>query len=549
MKNYLLNKFSQYLDSIKFEDKTIIEVLKTKDPKFGDYTSNIAMRLTKKLNKPPMNIAEKIKKFIEKNNDGDFDKVTVTEPGFVNVFLSKKLLIERALKFIDDDYKPSFDYIKHKKINYEYVSANPTGDLHIGHARQATVGSIAVNALRYVGHEVFTEYYVNDAGVQMENLAKSVYYHYIKMKGAETQLTEESVTYNGKEIIEYARILAGLNIDIVGRTEAEKIQTIMELSCLHYLNEIKRLLKNELNIPEFDKWTSELELIRYELKEVVEKLRELDVIYRKDGATFLKTEMYGDEKDRVIIKRDGTHTYLLPDIANHLNKAKREFDLLVDLWGKDHHGYEARVQASMNALNVGGKLEVDFINMVHVMRGSEVVKMSKRAGTSLRIKDVISEVEPDVLKYSLVSKAMGQNMEIDIDEVLKEDLSNPYYYVQYSNARCNQIIEKYKEIHGGAITILDTFESLGSEESERELLSKMNEFEDVMVSIEKEREPSLLVNYQRELSQVFNTYYASCKVIAEDNELSMERINLILAIKNLFKTIFDILGIDAINKI
>lgn len=552
MKNYLANKFAAYLDSINFEDKSVIEVIKTKDVKFGDYTSNIAMRLTKALGKNPMDIANEIKEFFEANNGGDFKEVTVTNPGFVNMFLTKELLINVATKYLEEGYKPSFNTIKKKNINYEYVSANPTGDLHIGHARNAVVGNSTINALKYMGHNVRAEYWINDAGVQMKNLAESVYWFFAPLANIPFEnLTEEAVSYKGEEIEDYGKQLAAEGFMPEGSNEEERINSMILKCGEHFLANIVTLLKDELRIQEFDNWQSEKWTLENKFGEVFADLKAKGYVYEKEDATWVKSSEYGDEKDRVIIKSDGTYTYMAADIAYHLIKYDEgNMDLLIDLWGKDHHGYEPRMQAALKAAGLpDGALEVDFISMVKVMKGGEEFKMSKRAGTSLRIKDILSEMESDVFKYFLVSKAKEQNMTIDIEEITKKDMSNPYYYVQYANARMNQIIERYKnEI--GELEVVNEYKLLGSEVQEKDLASKMAEFEDVMVTMDKEREPSLILNYQKELAQVFNTFYAACKVVDQDNkELSKERVNLVLALKNQFKAIFDIMSIVPVEKI
>ncbi len=252
MKTILEKPFFDYLESINFEDKGVIEVLKTKDKKFGDYTSNISLRLTKALQKNPIEIAEEIKTFIEANFQEDFSEVTVTNPGFVNLFLSDSFVVNNAMKFVDENYKPTFDTINKLKINYEYVSANPTGDLHIGHARNAIVGDIVIRVLKYIGHEVFTEYYTNDGGNQMIVLSESVYYYYAKFKGIDSELTEENVGYHGQEIKDYAQKLIDQGYEPEGSTERERIESMEQMTGKHFLDTIKQLLV-DINLQPFDK--------------------------------------------------------------------------------------------------------------------------------------------------------------------------------------------------------------------------------------------------------------------------------------------------------
>ncbi len=551
MKNILAKPFIAYLDSINFEDKSVIEVLKTKDKQFGDYTSNVSLRLTKALGKNPMEIAEEIKTYIETNFNDDFNQVTVTNPGFVNLFLSEKFVVNNALKFVDENYKPSFNQINNININYEYVSANPTGHLHIGHARNAVVGDVTVNILKYLGHNVRTEYWINDAGVQMRNLAESTYYYYAEAANIPLEnLTEEDVSYKGEEIKAYGKELADQGYEAQGETQEDRINNMINLCGKYFLDEIVNLLKNEMKIQEFDNWQSEKWTLENKFGPVFDELKQKGFVYENEGATWVKTSEYGDEKDRVLIKSDGTYTYMAADVAYHIIKHDHgNIDLMIDLWGKDHHGYEPRMQAALEAVGITkGSLEVDYISMVKVMKDGEELKMSKRAGTSLTIKDILSEMDAESFRYFLISKSKEQDMKIDIDIATAEDMNNPLYYVQYANARANQIIEKYKaEI--GEINILNSFDKLGTEEKEKDLMVKMNEFEDTLVSINTEREPSLLINYWKELAQSFNSFYSSVKVITDDKELSEQRVNLILAVKNQFRTIFNLVGIEPVDKI
>jgi len=548
MKNYLSELIFNYLQSIKCNMWSIVEVLKTKDLKFGDYTSNTPLRLSQMMNKRPMDIAENIKTYLEENHSKYFEKITVTEPGFVNMFLSKDLLVKQSLLFSKDNYKPVFNHIEKQKINYEFVSANPTGDLHIGHARNAIVGEISSRVLEYIGHDIYREYYINDGGNQINELATSIYFYLSSFLKKDITLSKEDVGYHGKEIISFAEKLYKEKFKLKGSTQKDEINSLKEIATKHFLNEIKTIL-NKLGLDKFDKWTSEKKILESEkINEMINILKEKDALYEKDGATWIKTEKFKDAKDRVLIKANGSYTYMVADVINHIDKIKNGCDKMIDLWGKDHHGYEDRIKATLKWLGYKEKLSIDYINMVQILNGNEIVKMSKRAGTSLRIKDILKEMDVDVFKFFIVSKAKEQEMEIDINIAKQTDVSNPFYYVQYANARVNQIIEKYKnEI--GEIKTLSSFKLLGEEEKEKELLRKIVEFEDVILSINKNREPSNIINYLKELSQSFNSYYATCKVISDNKELTNERIILLISIKNLYKIIFKLIGIKPIDKI
>ncbi len=547
MKNQLAKPFIAYLDSINFEDKSVIEVLKTKEKKFGDYTSNISLRLTKALGKKPMDIAEEIKTFISENFKEDFTEVTATAPGFVNLFLSPKFIVGEALKFVDTGYKPEFDGVDRIRILYEFVSANPTGDLHIGHARNAIVGDIVIKALRYIGHEVDAEYYINDGGNQIQVLAESIYFYMAKFGNFETNLDQEAVGYHGQEIKDYAQKMIDEGFELKGETEEEKINSLKETAGKDFLEVIKNLLI-EMGVVEMQAWASEKELIETKVGPLFDKLKSMDAIYESEGATWIKVSEFGDEKDRVLVKANGLYTYMVPDLAYHMQKYERGYDLIIDLWGKDHHGYEPRIQAGLKSMGYENKLEVDYISMVQIMNGGEVVKMSKRAGTSFRIKDALRDLPADLLRFFIVSKAKEQEMEIDINIAAQNDMSNPYFYVQYTNARVAQIISKYNE-EVGEIPTVTSFDKLGLDEKERDLMVKMNEFEDIILSINADREPSLIINYVKDLSQEFNSYYSSVRVITEDAELTSQRINLVVALRNQLKTIFNIIGITPKDKV
>lgn len=547
MKEKLSNIFKEYLESVNLSKKIVAEIIKTKDSKFGDFTSNIALKISKSLSKKPIDIAEEIKIFLEKSNIKFIEKITVTIPGFINLFLTKDLLVEEAMKYVDENYKPNFNLIKKLKINYEYVSANPTGDLHIGHARNAIVGEMTVRVLKYVGHEVYTEYYINDGGKQIIVLAESVYFYFAKLKGIKCSLKKEKVGYHGKEIISLAELLYNQNFQEKGTTQNEKILSIASECTSYFLKEIENLLL-KIGLPKFDKWTSEKQLLEEEVPAILKSLKKNGYTYEKDGATWISTEKFGDKKDRVLIKSDGTYTYMVADVSNHINKSERGFDLMIDLWGKDHHGYEERIQASLRALDVSAKLEIDYISMVQIKNNNEVVKMSKRAGTSLRIKDILEDMDNDVFKYFIVSKSKEQEMEIDINMANKDSNTNPFYYTQYANARINQIIENYK-FTKGTIKNKESFSLIGIKEKERSLLVKMVEFEDTIILVSREREPSIMLNYLRELSQNLNGYYSVCRVVSDNNELSRERVLLMVALRNQYRIIFNLMGIKPIDKI
>lgn len=547
MKNFLIEKIKYFLNENNLKEE--VEVLKTRDETFGDYTSNIALKLAKKMDNSPIEIAEKIKLFLDHNFKGDFKKITVTKPGFINFFLSKQILLSVSLKFIDENFKPKFLSIEQEKYNYEFVSANPTGDLHIGHLRNAVVGDITINLLTYVGHKVTREYWINDYGNQIVMMAQSVLFYLAKELNLSISLKKEDIGYNGEEIKDFAKYLASDKAELFkNKSEEEIILFIQELGVKYYLEKIKQLLK-DINVKNFYYWTSEREMYESgKVKKAIEKLENVGALYKKDNAIWLKSKQYGDDKDRVIIKNDGSFTYMTADIANHIQKFERGFERLINLWGADHHGYEKRIHASLEHLGYdASRLKVDFINMVQIIEKGKKTKMSKRAGTSLRIIEILKLIDADPLRYFIVSKSKEQNIILDISKIKEESSNNPFYYVQYANARANQIIENYRQKYNTP-NLITTFINLGDNNKERKLLLKIIEFEDIILNAVEKKEPYVLITYQKELAQIFNSFYNDVKVVVDDKNIAEERIQLVLIVKMVFQRLFAILGIEPINK-
>lgn len=514
---------------------------------FGEYSINLPLKLSKQLKENPMIIAEKIQKIIEKENNPLFEKVEVMRPGFINFFLSQESLQEEILKFFDENYKPTFDHLKKDKINYEYVSANPTGFLHIGHARNAIVGDITVKLLKYVGNEVYTEYYINDYGNQINNLTNAVNFYYQKALGNDVTTFEEP-QYKGKEIITYGELLAkefGKEFELLNE---ENFLQLKEKTLTHFLEEIKKTLAS-IKIAPMDEWVSETTLYTSDkVSNALKALEESNKTYQKDGATWLKTTEYGDDKDRVLLKEDGGFTYLVGDIANHIFKLSKGYNKLINLWGKDHHGYETRVKASLSFLGHDDVLEVDYISMVQILNKGEVVKMSKRAGTSLTINEMLKDIEPNLLRYFIVSKSKEQNLEIDINKVKEENSNNPFFYMQYANARTNQLLEKYFKTINDTIKIPKEFKNFLQTEKELDLVKNLLQFEEIISNALLQREPSMLVNYLKVLANSFHSYYNDFKIIGEDKEQTNENIILVKIYQNVANQVLDLLGIETFTK-
>ena len=549
MKYQIHNNLLSILENsfLEIDLKSTLEIINNfhKDSKiFGDYSTNLPLKLSKTLKKNPMELAEKIKDIIMSSDSKVFEKVEVARPGFINFFLSKDFLVEEYSNFLDKDYVPRFNHLEKSKINYEYISANPTGWLHMGHARNAIVGDVVTNMLIYVGNEVYLEYYINDYGSQIDNLAASIRYYYDLKLGQNTETDE--ATYKGQEIIDFAeKLFLEYGSDFSEKND-KNFEIIKEKSLTHFLDEIKKTV-HSLKIKPFDEYVSEAGLYANgKVEEYVNKLRDSGKTYMKDNALWLKTTDFGDDKDRVLMKENGEFTYLVGDIANHGYKIEKGFTKMIDLWGKDHHGYETRVKASLSFLGYDNYLDIDYINMVHISNNGAKVKMSKRAGTSLTINNLLQILPVDVLRYFMISKSKDQGLEIDIANVTDNSNSNPFYYLQYSNARANQLLEKFQ---GKMPTNIDNFKNIGlNDSSERNLLKKVLELEEMVTISLAQREPSILINYSKELASSFHSFYNNCPILTDDNQLTQERIFVVKVFKNSIERLFKLIGIDILNK-
>ena len=398
----------------------MVEVPKNREN--GDFSSNIAMQLTKVLKDNPRNIAEKIVDKI-KDNTKEIDKVEIAGPGFINIYLKD----EYVFSGIDNVLKANKDYGKlnignKEKINIEFVSANPTGILHLGTARGAAYGANLANIMSFAGYDVTKEYYINDAGNQINNLGMSLKERYKGLCGLKENMPEGG--YYGNEIIDIAKYIKEKYSD---KKLDEDIEYFKKVAVDYLLDIIKKDL-SDFKVT-FDVWTSEKDIrSKGRIEESIKILDEKGLVYKKDDALFLKTTDYGDDKDRVLVKTDGSYTYLVPDIAYHLDKFDRGFDYLVDVFGADHHSYVSRLKASIEALGYDkDKLEVRLLQMVRLLRDGEVVKMSKRTGGNITIRELVDEIGSDAARYFFASRSLDGQMDFDINLALKKSNENPFF--------------------------------------------------------------------------------------------------------------------------
>lgn len=525
-------------------DQESITIEIPKDKSHGDYSTNLAMQLTKLLKRNPRQIAEAIIEALDKEN-ANIEKVEIAGPGFINLFLAKDAMTSIIKEVLEEkEAYGTTTYGQGTKYNVEFVSANPTGDLHLGHAKGAAVGDSICRIMSAAGYDVTREYYINDAGNQIHNLALSLYARYKQAFGQDVTMPEDG--YHGKDIIDIATKIKEIDGDkYLEMDEGKAIAFFRNKGTEYELQKIKDIL-NEFRVS-FDVWFSETSL--YENDRVVptiEKLKSAGYTYEEEGALWFKSTEFGDDKDRVLIKSDGSYTYLTPDIAYHLNKLDRGYEYLVDLLGADHHGYINRMKAAIQALGYNAdQLNIDIIQMVRMMNNGEPVKMSKRTGNAVTIKDLIEEIGVDATRYFFVSKAANTPFDFDIGLAKSKSNENPVYYAQYAHARMCSIKAQAAKAN---IDYSDKYDLLVNPK-EIELVKHINEFRNVIIDSAINRTPHKITNYVQRLAQLFHSFYNECYVIDEDNlELSGQRLALVEATRITMANTLNLIGVSAPEK-
>ena len=513
-----------------------------KDNSNGDYSTNIAMRLTKILHQNPQIIAKTIVEGLTKKLD-DVDKIEIAGPGFINFWIKKTALadiINTAISLNEDFGKN--DSGNGLKILVEYVSANPTGPLHCGHARGAAWGDVICRLLKKSGYDVLREYYINDAGHQIDMLGESIYQRYLESYGLEFHLPDDG--YHGQDVKE---IMEEIKKDVGDKylhtTKEEAVKFFRWEGRTRELERIKKDLKYYRC--EFDSWVSEQWIVdENRVEKSLEKMIEMGLTYQQDGALWFKSTEYGDDKDRVLKKSDGYYTYLTPDIANHMYKYERGYEKLVNLWGADHHGYIARMKAAIQALgHQKDSLEVDLIQMVRLVENGQEVKMSKRTGNAITIRELVDDIGCDAARYFFISKAVDTHMDLDLGLARSQSTDNPVFYAQYAYARICKLLKQAPEL-----TVLDHYDLL-TDQKEVELLNLMGSFTKVVADAAATRAPNKMCNYIQKLSQAVHAYYGSdCKVNDPNNaELTSQRVALLSAVKITLHNALDLIGVDALE--
>ena len=519
----------------------IVEV--PKDKSHGDFATNAAMLLTKQAKMKPRDIAQAIVDSLNKESKL-IEKVEIAGPGFINFYLSQNWLYD-ILPVVEaqDTAYGSVDIGKGEKVQVEFVSANPTGLLHMGNARGGALGDSLANLLTMAGYDVTKEFYINDAGNQIVNLGLSLEARYRQLLG-ETGCEIPENGYHGQDIIDTAqRIVDAVGDSYLQLPEAERQEKMIATA----LDEKIAAIKSGLAAfgVEYDVWFSETTLHESgAVKEVVDLLTEKGMTYEKDGAIWLKTTDFGEEKDEVLIRSNGIPTYFAADIAYHKNKFDRGFKRVINIWGADHHGHVARMKRSMDAIGYNGDdLTVLLMQLVRLYQNGEVVRMSKRTGQYVTLQELIEDVGKDAARYFFIMRNPDSHLDFDLDLAKEQSSDNPVYYVQYAHARINSILKATgKAVPKAAECDL----TLLKEESELELIRKIANLPTEIAYAAEQLEPYRMARYATELATLFHSFYNSCRVINEDDEaLTNARLVLVNAARITLRNVLTMLGVSA----
>ncbi|MGA9226490.1 MAG: arginine--tRNA ligase [Mesobacillus sp.] len=522
-------------------------VLETpKEKTHGDYSTNMAMQLARVAKKAPRQIAELLIENFDKSK-ASIEKIEIAGPGFINFYMDNSYLTDLIPAILDagDNYGES-KVGNGQKVQVEFVSANPTGDLHLGHARGAAVGDSLCNVLSKAGYDVSREYYINDAGNQINNLALSVEARYFQALGMDKTMPEDG--YQGEDIIGIGKKLAEEFGDkYVNVPDQERFDTFREYGLKYEMAKLKQDLENFR--VKFDVWYSETSLYHDgKIDVALDALRANGHIYEEDGATWFRSTELGDDKDRVLIKQDGSYTYLTPDIAYHKNKLERGFEKLINIWGADHHGYIPRMKAAIQALGYDrDTLEVEIIQLVHLYKNGEKMKMSKRTGKAVTMRDLIEEVGLDAVRYFFAMRSADTHMDFDLDLAVSQSNENPVFYAQYAHARISSILRSAEE-QGFTVGTEADFKLIEAEK-EMDLLKKIGEFPLAVAEAAQKRMPHRISNYIFELASVFHSFYNAEKVLDMDNkERTQARLSLIKSAQITLKNALALIGVSAPEK-
>ncbi len=511
------------------------------DPKHGDYSCSVALKLAREARMKPLDIAKAVAGFID--SSPEIEKMDVAPPGFINFTLEKKWLAKQVETILREDKTyGNIDIGKGKKIQIEFVSVNPTGPLHVGHGRGAVLGSTLCNVMTAAGFDVTREYYFNDSGSQMDTFRDSLWVRYQQALGRDAEMPENS--YMGNYLVDLAKEIVKEKGDrYLKMPEAQGLNELGELGLAKILQGTKADLKN-LRV-QYDVWYSEKTLYENgQFDKVMKLLQEKGYITKKESATWFVSTALGEDKDNVIIRSNGSPTYFAADIAYHYNKfIERKFDKVINIWGADHMGHVARMKAVVSALGIDPARLVIIINqMVTMRRGGEIVRISKRTGDMITLRELLEEVGVDACRFILLSRTADAQMDFDLELAKKQSAENPVYYVQYAHARIASILRVAQERgatdEGGDVGLLTS-------EPELKLIRQMLLLPELVEIIAQTLEPHHLTYYAQDLATVFHAFYKDCRVISDDKALTAARLKLVKAAKLVLGRTLNLMGMTA----
>lgn len=510
-----------------------------RDKTHGDFATNIAMLITKEAKKNPREIAALLTGEMDLNKT-KIESIQIAGPGFINFYLKENWL-QSVIPLVlqEKDQYGSSDFGQGRKVMIEFVSANPTGLLHMGNARGAALGDSLSKIMNFAGYEVKKEFYINDAGNQIENFGKSLEARYFQLLGRDFPFPEEG--YHGEDIKETVQRI----YEVYGNSlenDENRVQKLIDIALKEKLAAIREDLKN-FGV-EYDNWYSEKTLHESgKIQEAIVFLREKGLIYESEGALWLKTTEFGEEKDEVIQRSNGIPTYFAADIAYHKDKFERGFDLLINIWGADHHGHVARMKGAMGAVGYDPEnVQIIIMQLVRLFRGKDIVRMSKRTGKYITLNELVDEVGKDAARYFFAMRSPDSHLDFDLDLAKEESSDNPVYYVQYGHARICSIIKASGrdifEVKPENLELLKTDE-------EKALLRKIADFPEEVRLAAKNMEPHKLTNYAHDLASLFHGFYNNCKVIGSEADLMEARLALVYATKITLRNLLILLGVEA----
>jgi len=537
LKQQIINAVSTSIASLAYPEKEF-SLAPPKNPEFGDLSTNIPLLLTRNLKRPPLEIAQSIAKELKKELPLHISEITVTLPGFINFKVDKSFYQSKVKTILDeDDSFGKSDLGAGKTANVEFVSANPTGPLTVGHGRNAVLGDTVSNILEWQGFDVTREYYFNDAGRQMRILGQSVEARYFQILGKEFEFPDDG--YKGTYIKDIAQTI----IDDLGVNLSAGDSNFKEKAEKSIFEDIKKSLLN-LGI-HFDQFTNEKTFYENgDIDKFLSELRDKDLIYKKDGATWFRATALGKDQDRVYIKSTGEPTYRVPDTAYHRDKINRGFDLIVDIFGADHTDTYPDVLLALESLGLKtDQIKVLLYQFVTLLRGGEKIKMSTREANFVTMDELVNEVGPDVVRYFFIMRSMNTHLDFDLELAADQSDKNPVFYLQYAHARICNIIKHGQE---SGLKLGDDFDSsLLSHPEEINLIQHMVRFPEIMELAFENLEPQIIANTLQELATRFHKFYGQCHVITEDRALSNARLALITSVKVIMGNGLKILGLTA----